>query len=53
MKRLVSIISTKGKTSEQAAQEAFQAFQKFQQVNKRSIKQVQAEAKLKKAQPKD
>lgn len=37
MKKLVSIISTKGKTPEQAAQEVFQAHQKYQKTINRKF----------------
>lgn len=36
MKKLISLISTKGKTPEQAAKELFEAVQKFQKVNSES-----------------
>jgi len=33
MKRLITLISTKGKTSKEVAKEAFQNFQKYQEVS--------------------
>ncbi|VVA44148.1 hypothetical protein CANDROIZ_450003 [Candidatus Roizmanbacteria bacterium] len=46
MKKLIFLISTAGKSSEQIVKEAWEAFQKFQKVHKESLKNLkQAEIK--------
>lgn len=41
MKRLITLISTEGKTVEQITKQTWEAFQKFQKVHKESLKSAQ------------
>ena len=40
MKKLICLISTAGKSSEQIVKEAWEAFQKFQKVHKESLRKL-------------
>jgi len=48
MKKLITLISTKGKTSEQVSQEAHQAVLKYQKVHKKSLRLLKKHKKVKK-----
>jgi len=43
MKQLISLISTKGKTKEQAAEEFLQAIQKFEKAREKAKKEFKIE----------
>ncbi len=41
MKKLISLISTKGKTQQQITQEAWEAFKKYNQVSEKATKALE------------
>lgn len=41
MKKLISLISTKGKSTEQIGKEAWEAFKKYNQVNEKATKTLE------------
>ena len=53
MKRLVSLISTEGKTPEQITQEVWAAWQKYQQVSQKAAAIEKPEQKQEQAQAND